>query len=80
MRRTDEEKGYLVLDAFRAAGAMAGEALSAPDLVADFQSRELNPEDVEPGLAYANLQGWVDYGPNQSAILTHDGYARLTND
>jgi hypothetical protein len=80
MARTDEEKGHLVLDAFRSAGTAVGEALSALDLVGDFQDRELDPEDIEAGLAYANLQGWIEYGPNQSAILTSDGYGRLTND
>ena len=61
MARTDEEKSYLVLDAFRSAGTAAGEALSALDLVGDFQDKELNPEDIEAGVAYANLQGWIEY-------------------
>lgn len=69
MTTSDAEKGKLVLDAFRAA---------ALDLVADFQDRELNPDDIETGLAYANLEGWIEYGPNQSAILTQDGRSQLT--
>lgn len=76
MTNSDAEKGGLVLDAFRSAGG----TLTALDLVADFQDRELNPDDIETGLAYANLQGWIEYGPNQSAILTQDGRSRLTND
>lgn len=80
MPRTDAEKGQLVLDAFRSAGTAPGGMLSASDLIADFQDRELNPDDVEPGLAYASLQGWIEYGPNQSAVLTQDGYSSLSND
>lgn len=80
MTTSDAEKGKLVLDAFRAAGTQAGGALTALDLVADFQDRELNPDDIETGLAYANLEGWIEYGPNQSAILTQDGRSQLTND
>lgn len=80
MARTDEDKAHLVLDAFLLAGAEAGGALSALDLVGSFQDRELNPDDIEAGLAYANLQGWLEYGPNQAAVLTDDGYAQLTND
>ena len=80
MARTDEAKAHLVLSAFRLAGTEAGGTLSALDLVESFRDRELNPDDIEAGLAYANLQGWTEYGPNQSAILTADGYAQLTND
>jgi len=72
--------GKMVLDAFRAAGARPGGTLSALDLVADFQDRKLDPDDIEPGLAYAALQGWVEYGPSQSAVLTPDGYSNLSND
>lgn len=77
---TDEQKAYLVLGAFRLAGIEAGGTLPALDLVESFQNRELNPDDIEAGLAYANLQGWIEYGPNQSAVLTADGHAQLTND
>jgi len=49
MPRTDAEKGRLVLDAFRSAGTAPGGMLSAPDLVAGFQDRELNPDDIETG-------------------------------
>lgn len=80
MTNSDAEKGELVLDAFRSAGTPAGGTLTALDLVEDFQDRELNPDDIETGLAYAKLQGWIEYGPNQSAILTQDGRSRLTND
>ena len=80
MAGTDADKGQVVLDAFRTAGTPSGGSLSALDLVADFQDRQLNPDDIETGLAYASLQGWIEYGPSQSAILTADGHARLTND
>lgn len=80
MTASDAEKGKLVLDAFRAAGTPADGALTALDLVADFQDRELNPSDIETGLAYAKLQGWIEYGPHQSAILTQDGRSQISND
>lgn len=80
MTSTDADKGKLVLEAFRIARAPPGGMLSAQDLVDSFHERGLNPDDIEAGLAYANLQGWIDYGPNQSAILTPDGHAALSND
>lgn len=80
MAVSDADKAKLVLDAFRAEGVGPRGSLGALDLVAHFQDRDLNPDDIEAGLAYASLQGWIQYGPNQSAILTVDGYGKLTND
>jgi len=74
MAHTDVDKGKMVMEAFRYFRIHRRERMTVRMIEAYCQDHGLDPRELETSLHYARLQGWIENGPNQSAVLTDDGH------
>ena len=77
MPMTDADKGHAVMEAFRFFRLTTKVRMTLRMLSAYFEENDLDLENMETGLNYTRLQGWTEYGPKQSSVLTDSGHRFL---
>ena len=73
MADNDADKGRILMEAFRYFRVNRWERMTVRMMEAYCADHDLDPRELETGLHYARLQGWIENGPNQSAVLTDNG-------
>ena len=74
---TLEGKARQVLQIFKHFGTRPGEALGQNNIVAVTAKNNWRGSDIADGLEYGLDNGWFEGGPNDSILLTKDGYAEI---
>jgi hypothetical protein len=54
-----------------------GHALLPNHFVAVAAKKRISMEDIKAGLEYGGSLGWFEPGPNDSVVLTADGFAEM---
>lgn len=74
---SDEEKARAVLDIFKKHGARAGHGLLPQNFTAETGPGRFTMKEYGEGIKLGCDRGWFEVGPNQSVILTDNGFEAM---